>query len=75
MVKIVLTGGTGLIGSACLTHCLAHPAISTVVALTRRPIDSPDSQNTKLKNIIVTDFSSLSEEVQVEFTSSDACIW
>ncbi|KAF7335392.1 hypothetical protein MVEN_02191700 [Mycena venus] len=75
MSKIIITGATGRIGSACLTHCLSHPAVHLVVALTRRPIDSPEANNSKLKNLIVSNFSTLSEDVLAELEGANACIW
>ncbi|KAJ7691451.1 hypothetical protein B0H17DRAFT_1063191 [Mycena rosella] len=75
MSKIIITGATGRIGSACLARCLSHPAVHLIVALTRRPIDSPEAGNPKLKNLIVSDFSTLSEDVLAELEGANACIW
>ncbi|KAJ6529933.1 hypothetical protein DFH09DRAFT_1184918 [Mycena vulgaris] len=75
MSKIIITGATGRIGSACLARCLSHPAVHLVVALTRRPIESPEASNPKLKNLTVSDFSTLSEDVLAELEGANACIW
>ncbi|KAJ6487333.1 hypothetical protein DFH09DRAFT_1210129 [Mycena vulgaris] len=75
MSKIIVTGATGRIGSACLARCLSHPAVHLVVALTRRPIESPEASSPKLKNLTVSDFSTLSEDVLAELEGANACIW
>ncbi|KAJ7473642.1 hypothetical protein B0H11DRAFT_2036690 [Mycena galericulata] len=75
MSKIIITGATGRIGSACLARCLSHPDVRLIVALTRRPIDSAEASNPKLKNLIVSDFSALSAEVLAELEGANACIW
>ncbi|KAF8181953.1 hypothetical protein K438DRAFT_1975897 [Mycena galopus ATCC 62051] len=75
MSKIIITGATGRIGSACLARCLSHPAVHLVVALTRRPIDSPEANHPKLKNLIVSNFATLSDDVLAELKGANACIW
>ena len=71
-MKIILTGSTGLIGSGVLRRCIEHPSITSIVALTRRPIDIKDS---KLNNVIKTDYLSYTEEELDQLKGAEACIW
>ena len=52
----VIAGATGLVGSALLKKLVADPHYSEIISVTRR---SMDVQSTKLKEVIVTDFSQL----------------
>jgi len=72
-MKIVLTGTTGFIGAEVLQQCLANPAISSIVALSRRPLDSVSDP--KLKVVVLKDFTVYDEEVMKELEGAEACIW
>ncbi|KAL8769249.1 MAG: hypothetical protein Q9209_004750 [Squamulea sp. 1 TL-2023] len=74
-MKIILTGPTGFIGSHVLQSALSHPAITSIVAFSRRqPLSLPDSQN-KLHIIIQSDFSKYSHETLEACAGAEACIW
>ena len=73
-MKIILTGSTGTIGSAVLQRCLTHPSITSIVALTRRPIDVKDPDN-KLNNIIHKDFLNYPQPIIDQLQGAEACIW
>jgi nucleoside-diphosphate-sugar epimerase len=51
--KVIITGGTGMVGEGVLLECLAEPQISAVLSVSRRPagITHP-----KLKEYLVPDF-------------------
>lgn len=72
-MKIVLTGATGLIGAEVLQQCLANPAITSIVSLSRRPLDSV--ANSKLKVVVLKDFTVYDEEVMGALEGAEACIW
>ena len=72
-MKIILTGATGFIGAEVLQQCLANPAITSIVALSRRPMDSVSDP--KLKVVILEDFTVYGDEVMRELDGSEACIW
>ena len=57
-MKIIITGTTGMVGEGVLLECLAHPQITEVLSVSRRPtgITHP-----KLKEYIVPDFLRLKE--------------
>lgn len=54
MKSVMLIGATGLVGQLVLQKALAHPGVSQVVALTRRPL----AVHAKLLNLVV-DFDAL----------------
>lgn len=70
-MRVILTGSTGFIGREVLNQCLQHPAITSVVALSRRELPAHD----KLKVTLVDDFISYSDSVHEEIKNADACIW
>jgi len=56
-VRVLVTGGRGLVGDAVLRRCLDEPRIGAVVSLGRRPTGIHDP---KLTEIEVADFGDLS---------------
>lgn len=58
-----------------LTQALAHPSITSVVALTRHPIPATFASNPKVKNVLVEDFSTYTPSVLEQLSGADACIW
>lgn len=72
-MKIVLTGATGFIGNEVLQQCLANPAVTSVVALSRRPLDS--ISDPKLKVVVLKDFTVYDEDVLKDIEGAEACIW
>ena len=72
-MKVILTGSTGLIGSGVLKRCIEHPGITSIVALTRRPIE--DVKSDKLNNVIHKDFHNYDSKVIDQLKGAQACIW
>jgi nucleoside-diphosphate-sugar epimerase len=72
---IIVTGGTGQIGSAVLRRCLQDAAITKVFALTRRPLDEHLTSSGKIKNIIHSDFSEYPDHLLAQLKGAEACIW
>ncbi|KAG9233749.1 nucleoside-diphosphate-sugar epimeras-like protein [Amylocarpus encephaloides] len=73
-MKIILTGATGFIGGEILTQCLENTSITSLVILSRRPIERVLSHS-KAKIIIMENFKLYSESVIREIADADACIW
>lgn len=71
-MKVFITGSTGTVGGGVLQRCLGHPQITSVVALTRRPLDIKDP---KLNNIIHKDFHTYPPEIVDQLKGAEACIW
>lgn len=71
-MKVFVTGSTGRVGGCVLERCLAHPQITSVVALTRRPLDI---KHPKLNNIIHKNFLEYDDAVIDQLRGAEACIW
>jgi uncharacterized protein YbjT (DUF2867 family) len=68
-LRLLLTGVTGLAGSAVLRHALAHPAVTHITALTRR---APRDPHPRLAVVLREDFADYSG---VDLSGIDACLW
>ena len=75
-MKIILTGSTGFIGQEILSQCLAHPSITSIVALSRRDLPISNAKLT-VKRIAEPDFASSfsTPELKSAIRGADACIW
>ncbi|PWY84378.1 NAD(P)-binding protein [Aspergillus eucalypticola CBS 122712] len=71
-MKIILTGSTGFIGHEILTQCLRNPHITSIIALSRRPLPT---NNPKLTVRLVDDFLTYPESLLQELRGAEACIW
>jgi len=74
MAHIIVTGATGLAGSAILAECLASPAIAKVSILSRRPVDFAKA-NPKAHVIIHSDYSSYPPSTLEQIRGARGCIW
>lgn len=77
-MKLVIGGSTGFVGVELVRQALSYPAITSVVALSRRetpipPEAGPDS--TKLRPLVCDNFESYSDRIKEELEDADACIW
>jgi dihydrodipicolinate reductase len=72
--KIVLSGVTGRIGKQILDQAVRNPTITSVIALSRRPL--PDlAHHDKVKVLLMPDFTDYSNDVVAELAGADGCIW
>ena len=72
-MKVILTGSTGRVGSAVLAECIANTAVTSIVTLTRRPLDSTSP---KVTNVVVARDEFLNpSSLRDKLAGSDACIW
>jgi len=71
-MEIIITGATGTIGSAILRHCLTNPSITSIVALTRRPLPIT---HPKLSTITIDNWITWDSGVLSRILSADAAIW
>lgn len=70
-MKILLTGATGMIGSAALIEALAHNRVETVTVLSRKPLKIQDP---KLRVIVREDFENYAD-IMNDLEGHDACFW
>jgi uncharacterized protein YbjT (DUF2867 family) len=70
-MKIMLFGGTGMVGQGALRECLLDPRVDEVIALgrTAMPESSP-----KLRQIMRSDLFQL-DGLEAEFRAVDACLF
>lgn len=74
-MKLIVTGTTGFIGQEILTQALSNPSITSIIALSRKPLSSTFASHPKLKTVIMKDFSLYPPSVLKELEGADACIW
>ncbi|KAK4151600.1 hypothetical protein C8A00DRAFT_17008 [Chaetomidium leptoderma] len=80
-MKLIVAGSTGFVATEVIRQALSIPAITSIVALGRRPASEPQNTGpnadpTKLKSVILEDFGSeYPESVKKELSGADACIW
>lgn len=71
MMKIIITGATGMVGEGVLLECLENPSVKKVLIVNRKP--SP-VKHAKLEELIVPDFTKL-ESYTTALTGYDACFY
>lgn len=73
-MKVIVLGSTGFIGKEVFQRCLKDPAITSLIALSRR--DLPEAAtNPKLTVVIIDNFKSYPDSVLEQLKYADACIW
>jgi uncharacterized protein YbjT (DUF2867 family) len=70
-VKVLLFGGTGMIGQGALRECLRDPGVEEVVSIVRRPTGAAHA---KLREIVHGDFFDFSP-IERELAGFDACFF
>lgn len=70
-MKVVMFGGTGMVGQGVLRECLLDPEVETVVAVGRRPTGRKDPKLLEVVRENLFDFEASGEE----FRSLDACFF
>ncbi|MBX3241204.1 MAG: NAD-dependent epimerase/dehydratase family protein [Chitinophagaceae bacterium] len=71
MLKIIITGATGMVGEGVLLHCLNNAAIVEVLMINRRPYEL---HHPKLKELLVADFNKLAD-FRDSLIGYDACFY
>ena len=74
-MKLIVTGGTGLLATEVIRQSLQLPEITSVIALARKPIIIDDIDTSKLKSVIIEDYGEYRQAVKADFAGADACIW
>lgn len=70
-MKVILTGGTGMVGEGVLLECLESPEIERVLSVSRRP---SGHVHPKLVELLVPDFRDLTR-VEAQLSGYDACFY
>jgi uncharacterized protein YbjT (DUF2867 family) len=70
-MRVVLFGGSGMLGQAVLRECLLDPEVERVVSVVRR---ATGSQHPKLREVVHADFHDFTS-IAPELTGVDACLF
>lgn len=71
VMKVILTGATGMVGEGVLLECLDNPVVERVLSVSRRPCGRTHE---KLAELLAPDFRNLTS-VEAELTGYDACFY
>ena len=71
LMKIILTGVTGMVGEGVLLVCLENLLVTEVLSISRKP---SGRQHAKLKELVVTDFAEV-DRYGAELSGYDACFF
>lgn len=72
-MKVIVTGVTGYIGSAVLARCVKDPRITSIIALSRKPLPLYDDEP-KVDVRIVQDFGNFDDETIASWKGAEACL-
>jgi nucleoside-diphosphate-sugar epimerase len=68
-IKAIITGATGMVGEGVLHECLLHPAIESILVISRKPVGV---SHPKLKEIIHADFYDI-KPIEDQLKGYNAC--
>jgi NAD dependent epimerase/dehydratase family enzyme len=71
-MHLILTGATGLVGTAVLDAMIRTKDITKISVLTRRPIKFTDD---RINVIIHKDFASYDSDLLDKLQGAQACVW
>lgn len=79
-MKLIITGASGFVATELLRQSLRHPSITSVVAISRRPVPQPAGlpagESGKLRVVQVKDYGELDvEQVREAVAGAGGCIW
>jgi len=75
-MHLILTGATGMIGTAVLDAMLKTTDVTKISILSRRPVQlAKDAKDPRVNVIIHKDFTSYSPEVLSKIEGADGCVW
>lgn len=72
--KIIISGVSGRIGTQVLEQALRNPSVSSIIALSRRPLPEL-ARYMHIEVVILEDFNVYSESVVAKLSGADGCIW
>jgi len=74
-MKLIIVGASGYVGQEIVRQSLRIPKLTSVIAVSRKPITQPSEGAEKLNNVTVEDYDRYPDEVKKEFAGANACIW
>lgn len=73
-MHLILTGATGVVGSAALQYMLVTKSVTKVSILSRREVPMAEGHE-KAQVIIHKDFNNYPPEVLEKLNGADGCVW
>ncbi|KAJ4297410.1 hypothetical protein N0V88_004332 [Collariella sp. IMI 366227] len=70
-MKIIVTGCTGLVGSALVRQCIASDTISHILALSRKSLPDDIAKHAKVTTILHADFSTYPLELLAQLAGAE----
>jgi uncharacterized protein YbjT (DUF2867 family) len=75
-MHLILTGGTGLIGSGVLDAMLRNKAITKISILSRRPVKMVEDRKDPRVNVILhKNFEVYDDELLEKVSDANGCVW
>lgn len=80
-MKLIVAGATGFVGSEVIRQALSNSAVTSVIALARKPVlppanVAPDADTSKLQSVVLEDWvGPYPESVKEHLNGADGCIW
>ncbi|KAK0620833.1 hypothetical protein B0T14DRAFT_481922 [Immersiella caudata] len=75
-MHLILTGATGLVGTAVLDSMIKTQSISKISILSRRPVQmATDAKDPRINVIIHKDFDSYPPELLEQIKDANGCVW
>jgi uncharacterized protein YbjT (DUF2867 family) len=72
-MKVIVLGSTGFIGKEVLDQCLKNPAITSLIAFSRRDLLEA-AASPKLTVVIIENFKLYPDSILEQLKDADACI-
>lgn len=75
-MHLILTGATGLVGSAVLDAMIKTKDITKISIISRRPIKmAEDARDPRINVIIHKDFATYDDELLDKVADATGCVW
>ncbi len=75
-MHLILTGATGLVGSAVLDAMIKMKDVSKISILSRRPVPMAEAAKDPRVNVIIhKDFEKYDDEVLSKLKGANGCVW
>ncbi|KAF2499153.1 nucleoside-diphosphate-sugar epimerase [Lophium mytilinum] len=74
-MHLILTGATGLVGSAVLQNMLTMESVTKISILSRRPVPMIQGHEDKAQVIIHKDFETYPPELLGQLKDAQGCVW
>ncbi|KAL6715874.1 hypothetical protein ACLMJK_006835 [Lecanora helva] len=79
-MKLIIAGASGSVATELIRQSLNIPAVTSIIALSRKPITSPPKLDynvnaSKFQNVVLQNYDTYPEDVRAKLAGADACIW